>query len=351
MFYWYNSCWGGAAVAAINPDKIEYPKVCNLVLPVQAHGKPNRGELGTLHVYRDADGDMVSLEIVTDSSNAKSRNTKARKDNKNEIIKLCQQGYEFGLIGDLPKGITSADQTKSAFLGEDAFEAFNFSALGFQETDRAKVAWGLNVMPSNFSITRTSGTYYGNIVGVGTYYNTNGFYATGVRPSWASTQWLTFNMTPDGLATSGDHIPIILFFTSSYQSGLIGNGFIIGENTFYPTNTSIGTGPCLSPTLNTQIEAFWSAGNAVYANTCALFSVSNNVVSSYALHANRFQDVMYQRTTSGQTYTGTKNTAAQQPHFTLGGFNPNEGGTLIAGAGFGSGNYTVTFNSVNTGWF
>jgi hypothetical protein len=329
--------------------------VCSLVLPPQSNGLPNRNDLGTLHVYRDRDAEMVSVEIVTDAI-TKQRSATARKEKRGDIVKLCMAGYEFAVMSDLPASIPIGDSTKRASASdnrEDDESSISLvgieipSHFGEANADHAKAAWGLNQLPTNFSIIRSNGVYYGNIVGVGTYYNTNGFYKTGVRPAGTTTQWLSFNATPSALTSSGDHIAIALFFTSSAVNAIIGNGMIIGNNQGYPGGQGCST-------TNTQIEAFWQTGNAVYGSTCAPFSVPDGISSSYVVHANMYKDVMYQRTTSGQQYTGVKNTAGQQPPTTSGGFNPNEGGILIGAATFsvpGNPNYSVQFTNVSNGWF
>jgi hypothetical protein len=206
---------------------------------------------------------------------------------------------------------------------------------------------GVNQPPTNFSIIRSNGVYYGNIVGVGTYHNRSGLYKTGVHPAGTTTQWLSFNAAPSALTSSGDHIAIARFFTSSADTAIIGNGMVFRNNQGYLGGQGCGT-------TITQIDTFWQNGNAVYPSNCAPFSVPDNILSSYAVHANMNKDVMYQRTTSGQQYTGAIITPGQQPPTKSGGFQPNESRILIGAATFsvpGNPNYLVQFTNMSNGGF
>ena len=243
-----------------------FPKVCDQVIgPVEAANQTS-AKRGQIHVYRDALGRMVSLEVA-DTRAETGPTLRYRVERRTEAANLCRQGYELALFGDAP---ALASGPVPAAPGREvlAHESVDLSRVAVPTSERARLAsataWALPSLPPEFSVVRLSGIVYGVILSAA-YFHTSGFYTIAQRPAGTTTQWLNFgvNMSPSYQATQ-EHIAVTLFLTPNVGApAIIGNGMIIGSNQGWspanPANDLIGCGGVGSgyPPFNSQIESFW----------------------------------------------------------------------------------------------
>ncbi|MBL8372284.1 MAG: hypothetical protein JNK28_12930 [Burkholderiaceae bacterium] len=346
---------GGAALAQARESP--FPKVCDQVIgPVEAANQTS-AKRGLIHVYRDALGRMVSLEVA-DTRAETGPTLRYRVERRTEAANLCWQGYELALFGDAP-ALASGPVPVAPGREVLAHESVDLSRVAVPTSERARLAsataWALPSLPPEFSVVRLSGIVYGVILSAA-YFHTSGFYTIAQRPAGTTTQWLNFgvNMSPSYQATQ-EHIAVTLFLTPNVGAlAIIGNGMVIGSTQAWSTSTPgpdlIGCGGPGSgyPAFNSQIEAFWVGGNAVFDSTCQPQSAPLGQTQFYTLHANMYQDVAYW----GPGLTPrAKNTSSVRPTY----WDPNGGGVLVFTTTEDRNtqgiDFDIQFTQVQGGWF
>lgn len=349
---------GGGAQAQVR--ETPFTKVCDQVVGATAAPSGAWAKQGNIHVYRDARGRMVSLE-VTDHQRDTGTVLRYRVERRTEMARLCRQGYELALFGDAPP-LTANQAATPPDSDVMDHEAVDLSRVALPAATRAKLAsataWQLPSLPPDFTIVRLSGVVYGVVLSAA-YFHTSGFYTIAQRPADTTTQWLNFgvNMSASYKDTL-EHIAVTLFLTPNVPTPeigpqIIGNGMVIGSTQNWSTSTPgpdlIGCGGSGSgyPAFNSQIEAFWVGGNAVFDSTCQPQSAPLGQTQFYTLHANMYQDVAYW----GPGLTPrAKNTSSVRPTY----WDPNGGGVLIFTTtvpGNPQNDFSIQFTQVQGGWF
>jgi hypothetical protein len=197
----------------------------------------------------------------------------------------------------------------------------------------------VDALPNALSIVRRGARVYGNL------------WNAAARPIGVRTQWLRFRIEMAGYVGQGEHVPVALFADVralvATPAAIIGNGIVIGEVYLAPNGCGGVTFPSV-PVANSEVEAFWRGGNALWGESCGDVALADGHGYGFLVAADADGAVRYENDVDVRMVSPpTIDTSARRPPF-----DPAIGGILIASTNFCSpcADFEIHFTQIASGW-
>ena len=270
------------------------------------------------------------------------------------LIQGAASGSEFGSLCASP-GVANGAPPIYLAVGIDGLVRLKLSPLGEGSVATAVArdelemlcADGFDVraidsgtLPTAFSIVRRNGHVYGNV------------WNSGKTPADTKTQWLRFDFEATGFFEQDEHVPVALFLDAdalvAAQPSIIGNGIVIGAANLTPNGCGSAWLPDV-PSANTEVEAFWRGGSALWSESCGSVNLDDGEEYRFFVAADAQGAVRYRNLGQDGDIVAPAivDTSSRRPPL-----DAANGGVLVTATNFCNrcGDFELRFTNVASGW-